>query len=280
MLEALQYQFVQNALLAGVLASVACGIVGTFVVVKRIALISGGISHASLGGIGMAIYLGLPPTLGAAVFGLGSAILIAVVTSYTREHEDTLIGALWAMGMAVGLLFIHLTPGYAGSLENFLFGNLLLVSKWDLILSFGLNVLIVTVVAVLYKELLAVSLDEEFAYLRGVPTGLLYALLLSLVALTVVVLIQVVGIILVIALLTLPPAISRWFTRRMKTMMALSCILGAVFSVSGIFISYYSDLPTGPCIILLAAGVYTVGLATRRWVYVRRSEGPAVGDAR
>ncbi len=264
MFDALHYQFVQNALLAGILASIACGIIGTYVVVKRIALISGGISHASLGGIGMAVYLGIAPLLGAAVFAILSAVIIGLVSLRSRGSEDTLIGALWAFGMALGLIFIQITPGYAVSLENFLFGNILLVSHADILRTLILDVLIVSVVVVLYKEFLAVSLDDEFAGLRGVPVGPVYILLLSLVALTVVVLIQVVGVILLIALLTLPAAISRWFTHHLYSMMALACLLGALFTTAGITISYYVDSPPGASIVLLTATAYILGLPLRR----------------
>lgn len=264
MFEALQYEFMQHALLAGLLSSVACGVVGTYVVIKRIVLISGGVSHASLGGIGLALYLGVTPLLGAAAFGLASAVIIGVVSLHTREHEDTLIGAVWAIGMAVGVIFVQLTPGYRGSLEDFLFGNILLVSTTDLAVTAALDVVILVTVFALYKEFLAVSLDDEFARLRGVPVGFVYVLLLCLVALTVVVLIQVVGVVLIIALLTLPPAISRWFTRHVYSMMVASCGLGAAFTTGGILVSYYTDFPPGACIILLAATVYTLGLGLRR----------------
>jgi len=261
--EPFQYQFMQHALIAGLLAGVACGIVGTYVVVKRIVLIGGGISHASLGGIGLGLYLGVSPLLGAAAFSLLSAVAIGFISLRSREHEDTLIGALWAAGMATGLVFIQLTPGNVGSLEQYLFGNILLVSTGDLVVSALLDIVIVITVAVLFKEFLAVSLDDEFAELRGVPVAAGYILLLCLVALTVVVLIQVVGVVLVIALLTLPPSISRWFTRRLSTMMLLSSILGATFTTGGILVSYYTDFPAGAYIVLLAAAVYTLCLSTR-----------------
>lgn len=263
MIEALQYEFVRNALFAALLSSAVCGVIGTYVVVKRIALISGGISHASLGGIGMAYYFGFAPVLGALGFSLIAAVIIGVLSLRSREHEDTVIAGLWSAGMAIGLIFIQLRPGYAAGLENYLFGNILLVSMADLVRMAGLTALILAVVGLLYKEFLAVSVDDEFAYLRGIPVAIIYILLLSLVALTVVVLIQVVGIILLIALLTLPPAISRWFTHHIYSMMALAFGLGMVFTFGGIVLSYYSDFPPGPCIVLLTAAAYLGGLAAR-----------------
>lgn len=263
MIEALQYEFVRNAILAGLLASVACGVVGAYVVVKRIALISGGISHASLGGIGMAYYFGFSPILGALGFSLLSAVIIGWVSLRVRETEDTLIGALWAAGMAIGLIFVQLRPGYAVGLESYLFGNILLVTEADVWRMSVLTAGLLIVSGALYKEFLAVCLDEEFALLRGLPVATLYILLLSMVAVTVVILIQVVGVILLIALLTLPPAIGRWFTERLHTMMIAAVALGAVFTLGGIGTSYVLDFPPGPCIVLLASGCYLAGLAVR-----------------
>lgn len=262
-MEALQDTSYQYALISGLLSSIACGIIGTYVVVKRMALIGGGIAHVSLGGIGIAVYLGIAPLLGAAVFAMLSAVLIGLVSLHGGEHEDTLIGALWATGMAIGIIFVQMTPGFTGDLEDYLFGNLLAVTRPNLVTTGLLDVFILVTVLSLYKELLAITLDEEFARLRGLPVDALYIFLLCLIALTVVVLIQVVGVILVIALLTLPPAISRWFTARLSTMMILSCAIGATFSTLGIVASRYAHLPPGPCIILLAALVYAVGLGIR-----------------
>ena len=264
MTDLLENTALQQALLAGVLASIACGIMGAYVVVKRIAFISGGISHASLGGIGIALYFGVAPMAGAITVGLGSAVIIGLVSLYTREHEDTLIGALWAIGMAVGVIFIELTPDYSGGLEEFLFGDILSVTGQDLAAAAILDGVIVATVFFLYKEFLAVSLDDEFARLRGVPVAPLYVGLLCLVALAVVVLIQVVGIVLVIALLTLPAAIGRWFTHRLSSMMGMSCALGAVFTVLGISVSNFTEFPPGPCIVLIAALAYTCGLSWRK----------------
>ncbi|MBN2308269.1 MAG: metal ABC transporter permease [Candidatus Hydrogenedentes bacterium] len=264
MLEALQYDFMQRALLAGVLASIACGVIGTYVVVKRIVFISGGISHASLGGVGIAAWLGWPPLAGALVFSLLAALAIGGASLKRREHEDTLIGALWVIGMAIGIVFIAKTPGYATDLMTYLFGNILYVSRNEVLLIILLNILVLALVAVFYKEFLALSLDEEFARLRGAPVTLLYLLLLCLVALTVIIMIRVVGIILVIALLVLPPAMSRCFTTRLHTMMFLSVAIGIVSTTVGIAVSCATDLPAGACIVLTAAAAYVVVSATRR----------------
>ncbi len=252
MLEVLQYEFIQNALIAGLLASIACGIVGVYVVVKKTVSISGGIAHASFGGIGLGYFLGINPVLGAMFFAIASALGMGLIIRRTRLPEDTAIGILWAMGMASGIIFIGLTPGYAPDLFSYLFGNILTVPTLDLVLMLILDIVIILVVVLLYKELLFISFDEEFSTVVGVPTSRLYLLLLCLVALTVVVLIRVVGIILVIALLTIPAAIARHFTHGLKKMMLLAILLGIVFTFSGLWLSYLLDLASGATIILVS----------------------------
>jgi zinc transport system permease protein len=264
MLEALQYEFMRNALAAGLLAAVACGVVGVYVVVKRIVFISGGIAHASFGGIGLGYYLGVNPILGALVFALGAGLALGGITRRTRLSEDTAIGVLWAMGMAVGVVFIALSPGYAPDLMSYLFGNILTVPAADLLLMAVLDVVIVGVVVALYKEYLVVSFEEEYASAIGLPVERLYLLLMGMIALTVVVLIRVVGMILVIALLTFPAAMARQFTHRMTTMMALSVAFGALFTMGGLWLSYALGLPSGATIILLAGVSLTATLVVTR----------------
>ncbi|TET67247.1 MAG: metal ABC transporter permease [Dehalococcoidia bacterium] len=266
MLEVLQYQFMQNALMAGLLAAVACGIVGVYVVVKKIVFISGGIAHASFGGIGLGYLLGINPVLGAMFFAVASALGIGLVTRRTRLPEDTAIGILWAMGMALGVIFIGLSPGYAPDLFSYLFGNILTVPVSDLILMLILDAVIIIIVFLFYKEFLFLSFDEEFSTVAGVPTERLYLLLLCLVALTVVVLIRVVGIILVIALLTIPAALARQFTHSLKKMMLLAVLAGAVFTFLGLWLSYLLDLASGATIILVSGTVLFIsfGIAKLR----------------
>ncbi|MFC1903448.1 metal ABC transporter permease [Chloroflexota bacterium] len=252
MLEVLQYEFMQNALIAGLLASVACGIIGVYVVVKRVVFISGGIAHASFGGIGLGYLLGINPVLGAVFFTVASALGIGLVTKRTKLPEDTAIGILWATGMALGIIFINLSPGYAPDLFSYLFGNILTVPAFDLILMLILDAVIIAIVLLLYKEFLLLSFDEEFSTVVGVPTERLYLLLLCLIALTVVVLIRVVGIILVIALLTIPAALARQCTHNLKKMMLLSILAGIVFTFSGLWLSYLLDLASGATIILVS----------------------------
>ena len=250
----------QNALAGGLLASVACGAIGSYVLVKRIGYLAGGIAHAVLGGMGIAYYLGRPPIEGALVSALVFAFILGWVSLRMQQQEDTIIGALWAGGMAVGILFISQTPGYNVDLMSFLFGNILMIASDDLYWIAGLDVLILLIVFLFYKQFIAVSFDEEFARLRGIPVERFYLLFLSLVALTVVILIQIVGLILVIALLTLPAAIAGQYVRSLSLMMFLATLLGMLFTTGGLALSYQPDLPPGPTIILLAGAFYLVSL--------------------
>lgn len=256
MIDLLQYEFVRNAIMAGILASVACGIIGVYVVVKRIVFISGGIAHASFGGIGLGYYLGINPILGVLPFSIASALSMGWVSKRSRLPEDTAIGILWAMGMSIGIILVSLTPGYAPDLMTYLFGNILTVPFSDIVLMLVLDAIIILVVYSFFKEFLALCFDEEFAAVRGVHAERLYLVLLCLIALTIVVLIRVVGVILVIALLTIPAAMSRQFTSNLKKMMLLSIIFGAIFSSGGIWLSYLFDVPSGATIVLVMSAVY------------------------
>jgi zinc transport system permease protein len=258
MFDFLDYGFMQNALLAGLLASIVCGIVGTLVVVRRIVSLSGSVSHSAFGGIGIGYYLGINPILGALVFSIGSALGIGAVSKYAKEREDTVIGMFWAAGMAIGVLFIGLTPGYAPDLFGYLFGSIISIPTSDLILIFLLNVFVIGIVALLFKELVAVAFDEEYSAVAGLPVKLLYYLTLILVAITIVALIRMVGIILAIALLTMPAAIAGKFTHNIKKMMALSVVLSVLFITTGLWMSFVLDIESGATIILVAAAAYTI----------------------
>ena len=253
-----QFDFLQRALLGGLLASVGCGIVGSYVVVRRIGFMAGGISHAVLGGMGAALFFGFSPLGGALVAALISALLIGWISLRWKEREDTLIGALWAVGMAIGIIFISKTPGYNVNLMSYLFGNILMVPPQDIWLMGGLDLLVLATVWLFYRQFLAVSFDEEFARLRGVSVTGFYLLLLCMVAVTVVLLIQVVGLILVIALLTLPAAIAAQYLNSLGKMMMLASLLGMLFTTAGLVISYVADLPSGASIILIAGLAYLI----------------------
>ena len=257
----IQHNFLQTALLAGVLASLGCGVMGSYVVVKRIGYMAGGISHSVLGGMGAALFFGFSPTLGALLAAIGAALAIGLIKLRWRAQEDTLIGALWAIGMSVGVLFLSRTPGYSTDLMSYLFGNILLVSQEQLLEMLVLDVLVITLVIAFYRQFLAISFDEEFARLRGVPVTPFYLLFLCLVAITVVMLVQVVGLVLVIALLTLPAAIAGHYVHTMGRMMLLASFLGALFTVAGTVVSWQLDIPAGATIIILAGVVYVLSAA-------------------
>ena len=254
MIEILQYEFMRNALIAALLASIACGIVGVYVVVKRIVFISGGIAHAAFGGIGLGFLLGIEPVLCVIPFSIASALSMGIIGKRTKIPEDTAIGILWVMGMALGIIFIHFAPGYVPQedLFGYLFGSISLVSTLDIKLMLVLNAIIIAVVFLGYREFQAISFDEEYATVIGLPSERLYLLLLCLIALTVVMLISVVGVILVIALLTIPAAMSKQFTHRLNSMMILSIFLCAILTVCGLWLSYAFDLPSGAMIVLVS----------------------------
>jgi zinc transport system permease protein len=283
-LEALQFSFMRHALLAGLLVSIACGIVGTFVVIKRIVFISGGIAHAAYGGIGLGYYVkytllpllfagsltasdhrpGSWPLLGAILFSLLAAVIMGLIQRRTRQRADTIIGVLWAIGMAVGVVFVDLSAGYKTDLMSYLFGSILAVERSELLVILGLDVVIIVLVALFYKELLALSFDETFATVENVPVDAIYTVLLCLIALTVVMLMRVVGLIMVIAMLTMPAAIAGQFVKDMKQMMAGSIFLGMLFTTIGLWLSYAWNLTSGASIILVSGGAYLASLAIKR----------------
>jgi len=273
MIDALRFAFIRQALVAGVLVSIACGVVGTFVVINRIVFLSGGIAHAAYGGVGLGYYLGGNPVLGAALFSLGSALGMGIVHRKTRERADTIIGVMWAMGMALGIVLVDFTPGYTADLMSYLFGSILAVPTGDLALMLVLDVLIIAIVALFYKELVALSFDETFAAVENVPVDAIYLLLLGMIALTVVMTMRVVGLIMVIALLTIPAAIAGQFVRDLKRMMLLSSVLGVFFVIAGLWLSYGLNLTSGAAIILVAGAAYLLSLATNS--VVRRRRGAA-----
>lgn len=266
-----RYEFLQIALLSGVLASVACGVIGSYVVVRRISYMAGGIAHCVLGGMGAARYLAvvhgwtwLHPLYGAVAAALGAAVIIGIVSLRAKQREDTAIGALWAVGMALGVLFIARTPGYQVELMSYLFGNILMVTRDSLWLLVGLDAAVIGVGLLFYNQLQAVCFDDEFARLRGVNVELYYILLLCLTALTVVLLVSVVGIVMVIALLTLPAAIAGHFCKTLAQMMLASAVLSVVLIATGLAVSYGPDLPPGATTIVLAGAVYLLFIVASR----------------
>lgn len=252
MLEILSYSFIQNALIAGALVSILVGIMGSLIVVNRMTFLAGGIAHSAYGGIGLAIFLGLPIIFGATLFAVMTSMIIASITFNNRQRSDTIIGMMWALGMAIGIIFVDITPGYNVDLMSYLFGSIISVSEDDLLYMGVLTFIVLTVVTIFYKPILAVSYDREFAKLRGFPVKTIYTLILVLAALTVVAAIQVVGLILVIALLTIPTYLAESYANRLSMMMLLSGLFAALFTLIGLALAYMYDISSGASIIVVS----------------------------
>ncbi|SEP12934.1 metal ABC transporter permease [Aquisalimonas asiatica] len=274
LLALLNYEFARNALMAAVLASVLAGTVGTFVVVKRLVFIAGGISHAAFAGLGFFYWLGGNPLTGAVVVAVLAALLLGWLGEHRARSQDALIGVLWAGGMATGIVFIHLTPGYTPDLMTYLFGDILTVSRADVYLLAALTVGVIVVMALFYRTLVAVAFDETFAAVQGAPVKWMTTLLLVLVALSVIMLIQVVGIVLLIALFTIPPMIALMLAQRFIVVLGIAVAAGLITSTGGLAGSYWLDLPSGPAIVLF--GIIALVLV-RGWTAVtaagRRASG-------
>lgn len=258
------YEFLRFALAACLLASIGCGTIGVYVVVKRIGFLAGGIAHTVLAGMGIAFFLQSSPVLGALLSALVAAVLIAWIKLRLRQDEDVLIAAFWSVGMAIGILFISRSPGYAVDLTSYLFGNILLVSGTDLLLMAVLDCVLLAAVVLLYKQFLAILFDEEFARVRGLNVELYYMLLLCMVALTVVLLIQIVGLILVMALLVMPAAAATQFASSTPRMMFLAVMFSLLVTVLGLWLSYTPDLPSGAMMVVVAGLGYLLALAARK----------------
>jgi len=268
--------FIRYALIAGLLSSAAFGMVGSIVVVRRISYVAGAISHAALAGLGAALYFSevhavhwLTPMLGATIVAVGCAWIIALVTLYAAEREDTIIGAIWAVGMAVGLIFIAKTPGYVDAM-SYLFGNILLVGRVELWTIGVLSLVTVAIVIAFFPQIQSFCFDELYARTRGVPTAFFTLLLYTVSAITVVLMVQTIGIVMVIAMLTLPAAAAGLIAHRLRTMMALGILLCALANTTGLAVSYHLDVPTGPTTIILSGALYVTALAVRNVARLRR----------
>lgn len=256
--ELLQYKFITNSLLAGIFASITCGIIGTYIVTRRMVFLSGGITHASFGGIGIGYFFGFNPIISAAIFGVLSAIGIEFVSKKTEIREDSVIGILWSFGMALGIMFIFLTPGYAPNLMSYLFGSILTVSVLDIWLMLGLSIVLSIIFIAFYRIILFVSYDQEYAKTHKIAVNLVNYVLISLVALTIVLNIKVVGIILVISLLTIPQSIANLFTKKFKNIIIISIVIGLVGAFLGLIISYKINIPSGASIIFSLVVIFAL----------------------
>ncbi|MBU8891214.1 MAG: metal ABC transporter permease [Bacteroidales bacterium] len=256
--ELLEYKFIVNSLLAGILASISCGIIGTYIVTRRMVFLSGGITHSSFGGIGIGYFLGFNPIISAAIFGVFSALGIEFISKRSDIREDSVIGILWSFGMAIGIMFIFLTPGYAPNLMSYLFGSILTVSTFDILLMLGLSIVLILVFTFFYRIILFISYDQEFARTHKIAVSLINYILIGLVALTIVLNIKVVGIILVISLLTIPQSIANLFTKNFRNIIIVSIVIGLIGAFMGLVISYKINIPSGASIIFSLVMIFLI----------------------
>lgn len=257
----LSMPFMQHALLAGVLASVACGIIGTLVAANRMLFLAGGVAHAAYGGVGLALFLSLPVLPVTLLFSIAAALLMSILAIKSNISKETFIGALWAVGMAIGIILIDLTPGYRADLNTYLFGNILAVSVSDIWLMISLDLFLLVVVIAGFQSFLAFTFDRDFAASRGLPVNFLHHLLVVMSALCVVMLIRVVGLLLVMALFTLPPAIATRYAKTFSGTMVIATLCSVFFCVFGLLLASVLDLASGAMIILVACGCFSISLA-------------------
>lgn len=255
-IELFTYDFFQKAFLSAILASISCGIVGTYIVSRRIVFISGGITHASFGGIGLAFFLGFNPLLGAIIFAIFSALGIQFFTQKGEIREDSSIAIWWSIGMAIGIIFTFLTPGYTPNLTSYLFGNILTVSSSEIWMMIALDLTVLLSFVLFFRKILYIAFDEEFARAAQIPVNLFNYFLIILIALTVVLNIRVVGIILILSLLTLPQATANIFTKDFKKMIFLSTLFAFIGTVAGLIISYFVNIPSGAAIIFTLVVIF------------------------
>ena len=247
------WDLIGNSVYAGILISIAIGIIGSLIVINKATAITGSIAHGSFGGIGIGIFLGVNILLSTTVFTLFLALFLSIITIYYKHRADSLIGVIWALGMSVGIIFLNLTPGYNADALSYLFGNILLIENSDLWMMIAVDLLLLVSITMLYNRFLAMSYDIDFLKVRGINGSFLYTYFLILTSLTIVMSVRAIGIILILALFTIPPLIAEKFTKKFYQMMILSSILSAIFIIGGIIISYFYDLAPTPVIVILAA---------------------------
>lgn len=263
-LEILHYSFFQNALVAAVLISIACGLIGSLVMINRLFSMAGGITHAAFGGIGIAFYFSLPVLVSVGGFTLVLALLIAFLSKHYPHRSDSIIAVIWAFGMALGLILIDMSAGYQNDVMSYLFGSILALSSVDLWLMFGIDTLFIVLIVGFYRQFVALSFDKEFALLRGVRVDFFYYLLIAMIAFCVVICIRAVGLILIIALLSVPCFIAERYTKRLGTMMIVSCLLSMLFCVLGLAMSYALNLSGSASIIMIACLGFVATLLFKR----------------
>jgi ABC-type Mn2+/Zn2+ transport systems, permease components len=257
-MDLLQYTFFQNALLGSLLASIACGIIGTYIVTRRLVFISGGITHASFGGIGIGLYSGISPLLSAAVFSVLSAFGVEWLSKRSDMREDSAIAVFWTLGMAIGIIFTFLSPGFAPDLSAYLFGNILTITQTDIMMLAALSVLLILFFTIFIHPIIYVAFDREFARSQGIPVAIFEYILMMFIALTIVACLRMVGIVLAISLLTIPQMTANLFTYNFKKIIWLSIGIGYLGCIGGLFISYFLNVPSGASIIFFSIVIYII----------------------
>lgn len=270
MAELLSYNIIQNAIIASLLASIICGLIGVIIVEKKLVMMTGGIAHTSYGGVGLGLWLGFEPIIGAFAFSIFAALGIGVINNRLTGLKDVLMAIFWSLGMSLGILFSNFASGYNADVPNYLFGNITSVSSSNLIMMLIITVIIVVVILGLFQEWKSHLFDQEFMQIKGRKTNMMENVLMILIALSVVVLIRVVGIVLVIALLSIPAAISKLITKKLELRMLLSVIFGLAMTIIGIIISYHFDYPSGPAIVIFGVFLYIVVYGVERFIFNRK----------
>ncbi|MBN2259427.1 MAG: metal ABC transporter permease [Clostridiales bacterium] len=258
------YQFMQNALIGALLASILTGIIGAIIVEKKWIMLSSGIAHSSFGGIGLGYMLNFEPIYGAFLFAIFSSILIPTIDRKTDTGSENLTAMLWSLGMALGIFFIAFTPGYPPDMTSYLFGNILTISFQNIMVMIVVTAIVLTILLSYYNHWKAYLFDHEFAFIIGINTSVMDYVLYFLIAISVVALIKMVGIILIIALLTIPPSIARFYAKSFSRLIIYSMILGFIFSFIGLFISYYYNIPSGATIILVSIIAFVISIFIKK----------------
>ncbi len=269
-LDLISYPFFQNALLGSLFASIACGIIGSYIVIRRLVFISGGITHASLGGIGMGFYFGWNPILSAMIFSILSAFGIEWLSSRQGVREDSAIGSFWSLGMAIGIIFIYLKPGFAPNLSDYLFGNILTITKLDITYLAILSLVLIVVFILFGKQILFAAFDPDFAKTRGLPVNLIKYTMMMGIAITIVLSIRLVGIVLLMSILTVPQMTANLFTSNFVKMILLSILIGFLACIAGLFLSAVLDVPSGVFIIFTQIVVFLISRSLVRLVHKRQ----------
>jgi zinc transport system permease protein len=260
-MELLQYAFFRNALTGSILIAIACGITGAYIVARRLVFISGGITHASFGGLGLGFYLGANPILTALLFSILAALGVERISRNSQVREDSAIAGIWSLGMALGVIFIFLTPGYAPNLSAYLFGNILTISSTDLIAMAALAATTAIAFALFHKEITAIAFDKEFALTQRLPVRLAQYVMMTFIATTIVLSIRLAGIMLLMSMLTMPQMTVNLFTSSLVKIASLSIAIGFLACITGLILSYYLDIPSGAFIILILVTIFLIAKA-------------------